>query len=289
LHLWGATCKSLDPPDTLCTLHVKEIHPTQFAVGSIAVNCAADAMSVGSKNKMRRYLAGEKREVPVVVGPDGNFYLTDRHHLATALYRAKSLEWGNKEKVLQIKILDNYTLKKVTMGEFWNDMQKQNRTYNFDNKGIPNMHFGLIPEDVGGLLNDPYRTLSRWVRESCGYVKSGKEQCANIRTDHEHKAPFFMEFYWGDFFRQHLPLPTADLHVCKAIPYSATCLSDEVDQLKDVYPRAMKLAASKKAKKYFEDQGLNPWDFGYNPSGEHLQLEWIGIGDEKSCELVIPQ
>lgn len=285
--VWGGNCESSDPPDTLCTLHVDEIRPTQFAVGSIAVNCRADELSARSKRRLKKYLESEKRQVPAVVGPDGDFYITDRHHLTTALHRAKSPNWRNKQKVLQIKILDNYTTKKVTWGEFWNDMKKQNRSYNFDNKGIPDMNFALIPEDVGGLLNDPYRTLSRWVRESCGYVKAGKEQCENIRTDHEHKAPFFMEFYWGDFFRKHLPLPTADLEVCKAIPYSPTCLSDEVGQLKDIYDKAMELAASSKAKTFFEDQELNPWDYGYNPSGEHLKLEWSG--DKNACEVVVPQ
>jgi hypothetical protein len=161
-------------------------------------------------------------------------------------------------------------------------MQEANRSYDYDNKGVPDMNFALLPTDVNGLLNDPYRSLSRWVRESCGYVKKGKEQCDDIRTDHSHEAPYFMEFYWGNFFRKQLPLTTADLKVCKSIPYSATCLDDEVSQLKEIYDKAMALAASPEAKTYFEGEGLNAWDYGYNPSGDHLKLNWDGYKD--ACE-----
>ena len=285
--LLGGTCKPSDPVDTLCTLHVDEVRPTQFAVGSVAVTCKAQSISEKSKKKLKKYLAGEKRQIPAIVGPDGHFYMTDHHHLSTALYRAVSSKWGNKSKVLHIKILDNFTTKDTSWGEFWAAMQKEHLSYNYDNKGIPNMTFALLPADVSGLLNDPYRTLSRWVRESCGYVKKGKEQCDGIRTDHAHEAPFFMEFFWGDFFRQNLRLTTKDLEVCKSIPYSETCLDNEVDQLKGIYDKSMKLAASEKAKKYFEKLKLDPWEYGYNPSGKHLKLEWGGY--KNACEEPVTQ
>ena len=91
-----------------------------------------------------------------------------------------------------------------------------------------------------------------------------------------------MEFYWGDFFRENLPLTKADLEVCASIPYAPTCLSDEVGQLKGIYDQAMKLAGSEQAKKYFEELGLDPWEYGYNPTGKHLELEWGGYRD--ACE-----
>jgi hypothetical protein len=285
--LLGDTCDSSDQKDTLCTLHVDDVRPTQFSVGSVAVTCKAHNIAEKSKKKLKKHLKNEKRWIPAIVGPDGNFYMTDHHHLSTALHRAVSPKWGNKSKVLHIQILDNFTTKDASWGEFWEAMQKENRSYNYDNKGTPDMNFALLPADVGGLLNDPYRTLSRWVRESCGYVKAGKEQCDGIRTDHEHKAPYFMEFYWGNFFRQHLPLKINDLEVCQSIPYSETCLDDEVAQLKAIYDQSMTLAASEEAKKYFEDQGLDPWDYGFNPSGEHLQLEWGGYKD--ACEEPVAQ
>lgn len=280
--LLGGTCKPSDPTDTLCTLHVNDVRPTQFAVGAVAVTCKANKISKKSSKKLNKYLANKKRRIPVVIGSDGNFYMTDHHHLSTALYQAVSSKWRSESKVLHVRIIDNFTGKDTSWGEFWEAMLKAHRSYNYDNKGTPGMNFALLPTDVGGLLNDPYRTLSRWVRESCGYVKAGKEQCDGIRTEHEHKAPFFMEFYWGDFFRQHLPLKIKDQEVCKSIPYSKTCLDEEVAQLKAIYEKSMKLAVSEDAKKYFENQGLNAWDYGYNPSGEHLQLNWGGY--KNACE-----
>ena len=283
---FAKTCHSDDPADTHCTLRVEKLRPTQFAVGSVAVNCKADKISGKSKKKLEKYLEDPAREVPAVVGPDGNFYITDHHHLSTAIYRAKSKDWDDNDKVLHVHVIDNYTGRNISPDDFWSEMQERHRSYNYDNKGTPDMSFDLLPITVGGLLNDPYRTLSRWVRESCGYVKLGKEQCDNIRTDYPHQAPFFMEFYWGELFRQRLPLAVADKEVCKSIPYSSTCLDDEVGQLKSKYDEAMKLAGSEEAKKFFEDQGLNPWDYGFNPTGEHVALSWTG--GNNACEETDP-
>ena len=283
---WAKTCHSDDPADTHCTLKVEKLRPTQFAVGSVAVDCKADKISEKSKKKLEKYLEDPAREVPAVVAPDGSFYITDHHHLSTALYRANSKDWGEDDKVLHVHIIENYTGRGMSWGDFWGEMQRLHRSYNYDNKGIPDMDFALLPTTVGGLQNDPYRTLSRWVRESCGYVKLGKEQCDNIRADHPHQAPYFMEFYWGEFFRQRLPLTVGAQAVCKSIPYSPNCLSDEVGQLKSRYDDAMKLAASEEAKKFFEDQGLDPWDYGYNPTGEHVPLSWTGAN--MACEATDP-
>jgi hypothetical protein len=279
---WARTCHSDDPAGTHCTLQVEKLRPTQFAVGSIAVDCKADKISGKSKKRLKKYLKDPAREVPAVVGPDGNFYITDHHHLSTALYRAKSKDWGDDDKVLHLKIIENHTGEDMRWGDFWSEMQRLNRSYNYDNKGTPDMNFALLPTNVGGLLNDPYRTLSRWVRESCGYVKLGKEQCAHIRTDHPHKAPYFMELYWGELFRKYLPLTVATQEVCKSIPYSSACLSNEAGQLKARYEPAMELAASEQAKQFFEDLGLDPWDYGYNPSGERVPLSWTG--ENMACE-----
>lgn len=280
--LYADTCKSTDIQGSQCSLQVMLLRPTQFSVGADAVACKAEKISKKSKKKLKKYLANEKRHIPVVIGPDGGFFITDHHHLAAALYLASSSAWGNQDKILTINIVANYAGKKLSWADFWNDMLQTHRSYNYDNKGIANMNFALLPGDVSALLNDPYRTLSRWVRESCAYVKAGVEQCENIRTDHPHQAPYFMEFYWGNFFRQHIPLPVKDLSVCKALPYSGSCLTNEIEQLKAIYPQAVKLAASEQAKAYFQAQGLNPWDYGFNPSSEHLTLEWGGVNN--ACE-----
>lgn len=283
--LYADSCQSTDAVGSLCTLQVMQLRPTQFSIGADAVACKAEKISKKSKKKLKKYLAKEKRQIPVVIGPDGGFFITDHHHLAAALYLASSSDWGEQDKILTINILANYADKNLSWADFWNDMLQTHRSYNYDNKGIANMNFALLPADVSGLLNDPYRTLSRWVRESCAYVKAGVEQCENIRTDHPHKAPYFMEFYWGNFFRQHIPLPVKDLPVCKALPYSSNCLNDEVAQLKAIYPNAVKLAASEQAKTYFLAQGLNPWDYGFNPANENLPLEWDGVNN--ACEQLV--
>lgn len=278
--VWGEACKSHDVKGTLCHMNVADIRPTQFAVGAVAVSCKAEKISKKSKKKLKKYLQKEKNRMPAVIGPDGEFYITDHHHLATALYQAQSSDWGDMDKTLTMQVIDTYFPDKVSWAEFWQIMQEKNQSYNYDNKGIAYMNFALLPKTVGELLNDPYRTLSRWVRESCGYLKKGKTQCDAIRPDPAHEAPFFMEFYWGDFFREHLPLTTEKLKVCQSIPYSSLCLKNEVEQLKGIYEQAMQLAVSDKAVNYFIDQGLDPMSYGFNTEKKFVPIQWGGAENE---------
>lgn len=75
----------------------------------------------------------------------------------------------------------------------------------------------------------------------------------------------------------------------RTIPYAAICLDDEVAQLKAIFDQSTTLTASVEAKKYVEDQGLDPWDYGFNASGKHPQLNCGGY--ENACEesVTLPQ
>ena len=50
--------------------------------------------------------------------------------------------------------------------------------------------------------NEPYRTLSRWVRDGLGYVKP-------------QNAMYFMEFKWGAYMRDHGTPPLEDVGKCQ--------------------------------------------------------------------------
>ena len=68
-----------------CELPLAALHPTQQNVGLLQVE-DDQAKLAGKKPKaLERYL--RKKEIPVVIGPGGRFYLTDRHHLSSALWR----------------------------------------------------------------------------------------------------------------------------------------------------------------------------------------------------------
>lgn len=138
-----------------------------------------------------------------------------------------------------------------------------------DNKGLGPMNPMLLPANLGDMLNDPYRTLSRWVRESCGYLKSGKDQCATFGPG---ASSWFMEFSWADFLRGTTPIASAEKPVCVSMPYTKECLPNQVGALVMLYPSAMKAAESEQAKQYFESLGLDPVQYGFNSSGQHLGL-----------------
>ncbi|MBK8579058.1 MAG: hypothetical protein IPN78_12755 [Candidatus Accumulibacter sp.] len=54
-----------------------------------AVECKAEKISSNArKGKLQRLSAGRQRWVPMVRGPGGAFYLTDHHHLSTAVWNA---------------------------------------------------------------------------------------------------------------------------------------------------------------------------------------------------------
>ncbi|MCF1429249.1 MAG: ParB/Srx family N-terminal domain-containing protein [Shewanella sp.] len=264
-------CQDLDALSSGCLMEVKNLRPTQFSVGSVAVECKKKKIEKEfEKGKLENYLAKESRHVAAVVGPDGNFYITDHHHLSTAVYRAKEGDWSGKNQKLYLTILDNFHGTGISMDEFWSIMAKQKNVWPYDEKGKEVKDYGdkLPKMDMGDLKDNPYRTLSRWTRESCGYIKKGKDQCLALEaTAGEPTAPNFMEFYWAKFLRDQLEKDNSDL--------------DSPKKLMDSYPEAIQVTLSKKkTKKFFEAQGLDAVDYGQNQKGTYLYLNF----SKDACE-----
>ncbi|XCN72275.1 MAG: ParB/Srx family N-terminal domain-containing protein [Candidatus Electrothrix aestuarii] len=265
-------CQSSTASGTLCQIKVKDLHPTQFAVGSVAVECKRKKIEKKhEKDKLEKYLADPERQVPAVVGPDGNLYITDHHHLTTALYRAKDGDWKGKDQKVQVNILENFGETGISMEEFWNIMKMQTRVWPYDEKGDAVEEYGekLPSMDMGDLKDNPYRTLSRWTRESCGYIKEGKEQCLALEaTKEDPTAPYYMEFYWARFLREELKKSNADL-------------DDPKKLMEDIYPEAIQVTLDKeKTGAFFKEQGLDAQKYGQNQKGRYLSLSF----SDDACE-----
>ena len=110
-------------------LRVKDLSPTQFAVGKAEVDVRAGRMRNKFKQdpgKLHDYL--RVRPVPIVVRGE-KFYLIDEHHLVRALYDALHEKHGEDVCVFA-KVLENWSsLEKVY---FWKAMHEQNWVYLFD-------------------------------------------------------------------------------------------------------------------------------------------------------------
>lgn len=265
-------CQNTAKLKSVCLMEVEDLHPTQFSVGSVAVECKKKKIEKKyEKDKLEKYLASESRHVPAAVGPDGKFYITDRHHLTTAVYRAKESDWRGKKQKVYVTIIANFHGTGISMEEFWNIMAMQKYVWPYDGEGKIVSDFGdKLPEmDMGDLKDNPYRTLSRWTRESCGYIKKGKGQCLALKaTDEEPADSYFLEFHWAKFLRAQLEKLNSEL--------------DSPKKLMDSYFEAIQATLSiENTERFFEDQGLDAENYGQNQKGAYLHLEFNKNGCEE--------
>jgi hypothetical protein len=222
----------------LYKLRVKDLAPTQFAVGRAEVEVRAGRLKrkvEKDPDKMRTlhdYL--RVRPVPIIIRKD-KFYLVDHHHLLRALYEALHEEEGAKLCAF-VEVLANYSsLERVY---FWKQMHKQNWVYLFNHEGAGPQQPEKLPPHIKDLAFDPYRSLAWIVRDHHGYLKND--------------APF-SEFKWADFFRTRILLDN-DILAGKSTFDDFAFQVDEKGQLvvtddgKEVIEDAMFLAASPEAR-----------------------------------------
>ncbi|SNS62942.1 hypothetical protein SAMN06265795_104202 [Noviherbaspirillum humi] len=156
-----------------CEIALDAVRPTQPAVGMIQVEERVRRM----KGETDTLKFTRSRPLPVVRGPDGNFYLTDGHHLASVLSRI-----GAERMVVQvIGRLDD-------SASFWREMQARHWVYLFDPQGRP-LPPERLPRRIADLWDDPYRALAAYA-ESAGYFH---------KTD-----AYFMEFEWARYFGERM-------------------------------------------------------------------------------------
>ena len=189
----------------LCRLKLKDIAPTQVSVGAHATRCKAKAKFDRDEKKIQKYLLKSTHHVPTVIGPANGagkrFYITDHHHLSYALWYANEQRYTDVD-TLYACILTN--LKAEDEDDFWSYMVSHRLTWLDDEKGqaISPKTLETRAADLEDMADDPYRTWSRWVRDSCGYVKAGND-C--VPASYPAGAAYFMEFLWADYLQRNLP------------------------------------------------------------------------------------
>ena len=121
-------CSHQSPQGALCQWPVTAIKPTQFSVGMVKVRCNQAKIEQKKRKKLAKWLKKSKNHIPAVIAPDGQIYITDRHHLATALFHAHSPKqrWNEIAKQPWLTIEYNfYTAnpeQRLTMPQFWDNM-----------------------------------------------------------------------------------------------------------------------------------------------------------------------
>lgn len=173
-------CHNKSAQEELCYTSFNEIHPTQFVLGKLSIKSKIEKIEkLAKKGKIQKYL--KQKYAPAVIGPDGLFYITDRHHTSFSIFNSKL---SNKYKKVYIKVIQNWS--QLGTQEFSTKMIANHYTWLRDeNHKLRN--FQELPKHINNLRDDPYRSLAWLVRKNNGFNK--------IRVS-------FQEFYWGMFFKE---------------------------------------------------------------------------------------
>ncbi len=200
-------CSAGSGSGTLCRLALDDIRPTQYSVGGHVAACKAKKIKKwdgqkGEKSLHNRLLMSN-RQVPAVIGPvsgkkkDPGFYITDHHHLSYAMYLAHKNGYTKADQVY-ICVLENRA--QDSEDSFW-DFMTANRFVWLDDNKAEAIHVSDLPDNLSGLADYPFRSWSRWVRDSCGYLKEGKD-C--VPPAYPAVNAYFMEFKWADYLEQNM-------------------------------------------------------------------------------------
>ena len=166
---------------------IKELHPTQLTVGLVVVQDKKKHLQTLSSSDQRTFMKAHC--MPAVLGPQGRFYITDHHHLGRAAWDA-----GVTTAFLDIE--EDFS--KCTVETFWKEMNDNHWVHPLDENGVRH-YYNTIPDCLGKLVDDVYRSLAGYVRDKGGYDKT---------------PTAFAEFVWADFFRRNIAIETvhADFH-----------------------------------------------------------------------------
>ncbi len=160
-------------------VNVLSLKPTQFAVGMLEVDEKIAIAKAFSKKERKKYV--DENPVPVVVGPDGDYYIVDHHHFLCVCYHTDI-------KKVRVKIVEDKTKSKLDYENFWQWMFKSRNAYPFCQFGEGPRKALYLPRDIRGLADDPYRSLAWFVRKAGAFENSDRN---------------FAEFQWANFFRKH--------------------------------------------------------------------------------------
>jgi hypothetical protein len=156
---------------------IANMRPTQITVGMREVQRKRDDWKQRDADGEDKFLV--KHMIPAVRGPNKDYYITDHHHLVLALH---------EEQVEKAFVTVNADLSMLDEQAFWVFLDNRGWMHPFDADG-KRQGYSNIPREIGGLKDDPYRSLAGELRRRGGYAKD--------------TAPF-SEFLWADFLRRRI-------------------------------------------------------------------------------------
>ena len=132
-------CRSNLPAGTVCVKKIITLRPTQPEIGKYEIHLKRKkyAKKLKGADHYQQKLEAMKVEstAPVIIGPDGNYYLLDHHHTALTLH-----EMGEKE--MYVKVESNWTSlgkgqsMEKRMVLFWKQLEERNLCYLKSAEGV---------------------------------------------------------------------------------------------------------------------------------------------------------
>ncbi|WON78524.1 ParB-like protein [Serratia sp. UGAL515B_01] len=177
-----------------CEVRLEKLHPTQPGIGQLQVDVDQTKLAKKGKDKLDSFL--EKKEIPVVISPKGDYWLVDRHHLTKAL-------WQQGVKKARVRIIarlqDN--------ANFWQQMEENHWVWLYNERGLP-VTPEQLPSHVGDLPDYPYRSLAGFLQDE-GYFE-------------KHEQVYFVEFAWASWLGKKMGW----------LPVNADNLTERLEQAK---------------------------------------------------------
>ena len=158
----------------LACVRLARLRPTQLTVGYLEVTIKAREWARLPRKRLKAEL--ESHVFPAVIGPKGEHFIIDHHHLGIAL-----IEQGVKDGY--VAVLDD--LSYLELPVFWRTLEFRSWSHPYDRRGR-RCEYRDMPRRLKDMQDDPYRSLAGLVRRAGGYAKD--------------EAPF-VEFLWADYFR----------------------------------------------------------------------------------------
>lgn len=199
-----APCQSDTAVGNWCEIGIDALHPTQGGVGQIQVDETQATLAGMSAKQLDKLM--KKKEIPVVIAPDGGYWLVDRHHLTKAL-------WQQGVKDARVKVIGRLQDK----ANFWSQMQNNHWAWLKDEKGQP-LTPEQLPTRIDQLPDYPYRTLAGLLQDA-GYF-------------HKDKQVYFVEFAWASWLgkqMQWMPVDNSNLAARLQQAKRLACGSDASD------------------------------------------------------------
>ena len=199
-----APCQSDTAVGNWCEIGIDALHPTQGGVGQIQVDETQATLAGMSAKQLDKLM--KKKEIPVVIAPDGGYWLVDRHHLTKAL-------WQQGIKDARVKVIGRLQDK----ANFWSQMQNNHWAWLKDEKGQP-LTPEQLPTSIDKLPDYPYRTLAGLL-QNAGYFRKDKQV-------------YFVEFAWASWLgkqMQWMPVDNSNLAARLQQAKRLACGSDASD------------------------------------------------------------